>query len=418
MSGIRKLVLGPRAQSALIILTSILCVFVVGRYTEWVPGLNRVPFAKALLPAGAFLVLTRPDLRRRLGALESPQAKALGALLVVIMLSIPTSYWPGQSMGGLADFLLAAVPVVLLFAVAGSSLSELTWILRSYVVALITLAVALKTGFAQPDPDGRVYISTTYDANDLALVAIVGLALSFALLREKSRVSKALGAMGVAGALVTVATSGSRGGFLGLAAVIVVGLFGFRRALPRWGKVLLIPALCVGGVLAPSSFWGRISTLTHLNDDYNVNGEVGRVAVWKRGLSYWADQPLTGIGFQAYTTAEGRWAETHRSEGDRGFKYSVAHNSFVEVLAELGTLGFIAWLGMFVPTFTAARKARRLVSLGRAPPALLAMGHTLSLAIVGFFVAGFFVSAAYGIVATVLAGFGMAYSGIVRQAAR
>jgi hypothetical protein len=33
-------------------------------------------------------------------------------------------------------------------------------------------------------------------------------------------------------------------------------------------------------------------------------------------------------------------------------------------------------------------------------------------------VAGFFLSAAYGIVATTLAGFGMAYWGIVRQAGR
>lgn len=242
MARLRAVVAAPRVQSALLILTSVFCAFMIGRYTEWAPGMSHISFAKVLLPICGVLVLGRTDLRRRMVALRSPQAKALAAFIGVIVLSIPTSYWPGESLAGLIDFLMTAVPAVLLFAVAGSSLNELVWLVQSFVAALITLAVALKGGFATVDFDGRISISTTYDANDLALVAVVGLPLAFALLREKSRLSKAIGGAGVAASILTVVISGSRGGFLALAAVILLGLFRYRYVIPNGGNCFSCPA--------------------------------------------------------------------------------------------------------------------------------------------------------------------------------
>jgi O-antigen ligase len=405
-------------RSLLLIIVSVLCAFDIGRFSEWVPGISSLPFAKLLLPLGVLALLTRKDVRRRLKALRAPQGKAFGAFLIVIILSIPTSLWMGGSFAAFIDYSKTAVPPIILFAAAAESLEELSWLLCAYVVAMICLGVALKTGFGSVDSDGRVSISTTYDANDLAMIAVIGFTMASALIRDKRKWLRLLGVVGVVMALVIIVVSTSRGGFIGLGVVVALGLLVYRNSLPRWGKWVLIPGLAIGGMFAPASFWERMQSLGHLHDDYNSSSETGRIAIWTRGLSYFAQRPITGVGFAAYPVAEGDWALANRSGGDQGFKFSVSHNSIVQVAAELGLLGLISWFGMFIPTFTAAATARRLVARGRAPPALRTMGDTLVLSLVGFFVAGFFLSAAYGIAATTLAAFGMAYWGIVRRAAR
>jgi putative inorganic carbon (hco3(-)) transporter len=406
-----------RARSALLIIVAILCAFDVGRFSEWVPGLGSLPFAKLLLPLGAAALFTRRDVRRRLRVLSTPQGKAFGCFLAVIILSIPTSLWPGGSFGALSDYFRTAVPPLILIAATGESLEELSWVMRAYVFAMCCIGVALKAGFAQVDSDGRVSLSTTYDANDLALIAVVGFPMAASLIREKTLGLRLFGVFGVAMALLIVVVSTSRGGLIGMGVVIAFGLVIYRNSLPGWAKFALIPALIVGGALAPASFWERMSSLGHLNDDYNTSSETGRMAIWTRGMGYYAEHPITGVGFEAYPVAEGDWAAKYRTGGDTGFKFSVSHNSVVQVLAELGTLGFISWLAMFAPTFGAGAKARKLVRRKRAPPALSTTGDTLILSIIGFFVSGFFLSAAYGIAATTLVAFGMAYWGIVKRAA-
>ena len=104
------------------------------------------------------------------------------------------------------------------------------------------------------------------------------------------------------------------------------------------------------------------------------------------------DHPFLGVGAQAFGIAEGTLApEAARlEEYGKGFKWSTAHNAFVEVGAEIGVFGLLLFVGLFVGAF------RILARVRRGPlreGALLARALTASL--VGFAVTAFFLSQAY-----------------------
>ena len=147
------------------------------------------------------------------------------------------------------------------------------------------------------DASGRLGSLEYYDANDLAMLLVGTVPLILYFLRrgapKRMRVA-ALVAMGTY--LITIERTGSRGGFLGLIAVALFLLLTFR-ALParvRLGSV--VGAALILGVVASDRYWNMMQTLLHIREDYNWSGHAdeGRMEVWKRGLGYMWQRPLTG----------------------------------------------------------------------------------------------------------------------------
>ncbi len=405
-----------RGRPVLLYVAALFCWLNVARPQEWMPGLGSAPVAKVFGSVGLLLVLSRRDVGARLRVWRTPQGTAFFAFLVAAVLSVPTSYWPGGSVTELMQYVIPTVPFLVVVSAAASDAAELTWIVRSVVFGTITLGIAVVL-FGSGGGEGRLSVSTTYDANDLALVAVATMPLAGWMLRDRRWLWRGVGAIGIGVVLLIVVKSASRGGVIGLAAVLLAGLTLYRRALPMWGKVALIVGVAAVPLVAPATFLKRTATLTQIDSDYNMTSETGRLELWKRGLGYYASRPITGVGFGEYGAAEGVWASTHRTAGETGFKWSVAHNTLLQVAVELGTIGLVAFFYMFFPTVRSAAQAARLVRAGRAPPDLAALGHALTLSIVGFVVAGFFLAAAYGVVAVTLLALGMAYTSSVRQLA-
>jgi O-antigen ligase len=104
-----------------------------------------------------------------------------------------------------------------------------------------------------------------------------------------------------------------------------------------------------------------------------------------------------GVGVGAYPVAEGtsELAQELAASG-RGFKWSVAHNSFLETGAELGVPGLLVFVAILGVT---GLSLARLSPRGRWAPWIsrreMALAQMLIGALVGFAVAGFFVSAEY-----------------------
>lgn len=111
------------------------------------------------------------------------------------------------------------------------------------------------------------------------------------------------------------------------------------------GRRVLFTGLLVGAVIislysAPADLQRKMERKIH--DDHTVDF---RYVVLKRGLLMFSQQPLKGVGFNRfsdalpnYTSADVNWSRN---------KYP-AHNTPLTVLAELGILGFIPFLGIFV----------------------------------------------------------------------
>src|SRR5882672_15547 len=396
----------------LLVIACALVALNFGRLNELLPAFQ-APFFRILSPLGLLVMLAETNVARRLRVIRTPQGRAVGTFALAMVLSVPFSLWPGGSFGEAFHYIAAAVPVIVLTAAAIQSERDFAWVMRSLVAAVILLAVGLAAGAEQA---GRATTTTTYDPNDLALVAVVSLPPAIWVQRVKPLRWRVLGMMGIVAALVIVTRSASRGGVLGLAAVILALLFLSRDVIPRRWRLPVLTVATLVLATAPAVFWDRLRTFENVSQDYNLTAETGRVAIWKRGVGYFLERPFTGVGMGQYGLAEGVSGQRIVRPGV-GFKWSAAHNMYIQAAAELGILGLIAFLGLSWPTVRAVRRAGRAARTGAIDPALLALGQTLVASIVGFMVTGFFLSAAYGPVTMTLAALGMAYHNLLRRSA-
>jgi O-antigen ligase len=127
-------------------------------------------------------------------------------------------------------------------------------------------------------------------------------------------------------------------------------------------------AMLAGGILtwsmASPTFRQRMISLGNLESDYNTYDELGRKEVWKRGRMYWRQNPIKGVGAGNFGTAEGLY---FASLGQKT-KWSQAHNSYIQALAELGTIGGVLFVWMLVSAAFTAFPLWLGKKNGRAPP--------------------------------------------------
>jgi O-antigen ligase len=153
----------------------------------------------------------------------------------------------------------------------------------------------------------------------------------------------------------TVMRTGSRGGGLALIALVPVLLWGlpWRRSLQF--LLLGIPLAFGAWFTAPVSFRERMVSLFAGEEDYNQTDENGRIAIWKRGISYGVEHPVLGVGPGGFITQDGIGKAERGLQG----KWSAAHNTYVQVFAEMGFPGLLLFLGLVASVWRVAWRAHR-----------------------------------------------------------
>jgi len=371
----------------------------VWRVQDAFPLLSKIQLP--LLAAGVALLLYAGERNpwRQPRELRFPLIALVGALLAIMCLGVPTSLVRGVSAMFIIKGFMPNVVLMCLVAASVRSERDIEWYAKANVYGALMYATVVNL-FFHVGQDGRLGDLVYYDANDFALIMVCSLPFAVYFLRSPDRRKwRPLGMIALAMFMIGIVKSGSRGGFLALIAVLMYIVLRYR-ALPRRVRATATAAgviLLVG--LGSTKYWTMMSSILHPESDYNWSGESGRREVWKRGIGYMMHNPLLGVGVRNFPNAEGRLAEEAalaRSQG-RGFKWSVAHNSFIETGAELGVLGLCVFIAMFGITM---RDMNRLSSLRRYHPPWLGsritpLAQMVLGAFVGFVIAGFFVSAEY-----------------------
>jgi hypothetical protein len=377
--------------------TALLIVVTVGRAFDLLPFLYGVPLVKILtvLAFGALVLyppFDRPSLR------SSTIVRCVLALAVLSIASVPFSYWPGMSMATVLGSVAAFVALVVLVYKTSASMDTL----ESYLKALVWAGAALTVGGFLHAGTGRLAFGRSYDPNDLAYVLIGITPLTLALWRRASgSIAWLWAGIAAAGVWITLLTQ-SRGGLLGLLAagsyLAAVGAWRARfddrvhlgRVLVGW-VLLGVVAAGVWAVL-PGDARDRYATMLDPTSDYNYTAQrEGRVAVWKRGLDTLSHVPW-GVGIGAYPMAEMA----------RSGYWRTAHNSLVELGVELGVVGLVIYLAMLVRVW---RVLGRVLTFPRGggddgPDERWRLyAQHLRASVLGLFVAGFFLSQAYALVA-------------------
>jgi O-antigen ligase len=315
------------------------------------------------------------------------------------------------------------MPTMLLMIIVATSLRELSdmeWLAFTHMIGGMVYALYVFK-YCPVGTDGRLGDLVHYDANDFALIMVCTIPFAVYFLRPGVATWRRILALTALGIFVLmIIRSGSRGGFLGLIAVMAYTLLRYRAIPAR----LRLGAVAAGAIIfvafGSANYWAMMQTILHPNNDYNMTEETGRTAIWKRGLLYMEMRPITGVGVRAFSQAEGELSPTARTyaESGRGIKWSVAHNSFVEIGAELGVIALAAFLGLFFIMF---RTLSRVRAGPRGSPWVTpsdqAYAQMLTASFIGFMVCGFFVSAEYFAYLYVLFGLAVAQVAILRRRA-
>ncbi|MDH3455899.1 MAG: hypothetical protein OER90_03575, partial [Gemmatimonadota bacterium] len=230
-------------DKAVVLTASLLVAIDFGRVHQLFGPTSTLPVGKITLPLMVLLLLFCPDLGARLTRLtRTPQAWALLAFVGTICVSIPSSLLAGYSLRELIEFLQTSLILVLAVGLAVRNKNDLQTVVLGLAVSVALLGGATAKQAMLGGVGGRYGASNTYDPNDVAFACVVALPLALWLLASGRRwFHRLAGLAGVGGALLGVVFSGSRGGFLGLAAVLLTLLFmRGRRALPlKWRLAFL-----------------------------------------------------------------------------------------------------------------------------------------------------------------------------------
>jgi len=360
----------------------------VGRVQDVFPALAPLHLALASsILAIVCVALDQGALARINAALGVGTSWCVVGILIWAVLGVPTSLWPGGSVGILRTVLVKVVLMYFVLLGAVRHPRDVQRLAGAYVGSVMLYAVMVLVRF-HGDPDAiRIHGLYDYDSNDFATLIASAVPIALHLVVRKGwRIPRVIGIGGLLSLLMAFVWANSRGGFLALLAAALVILVGYRVVSAPVRIGVAVVAVLAFGLVAGPAFWARMNTLTNANQDYNMTSSEGRWQLWGRGVGYLEMRPVFGVGLGGFPSAEGMLSEgakEARAHG-HGEKWSEPHNSFVQVGAELGVPGLLLFLALL---WTAVRGLRGMQDAGLAV--------ALVGAVAAFAVGGFFLSLAY-----------------------
>jgi O-antigen ligase len=366
----------------------------VGRVHQLFPVLE--VFRPAILTgliAIAMYLADRHD-ERQSNLLWVRPSKYLIALLVWMILSVPGSLVRGTSFDLVFDDFIKTVLMYFVVCGAVRGPRDVKRLAAVYLMAAVLYAGVVVARFdVGSGADWRLGHLYYYDANDFATFAVTAMPFGLYFLHAGRRPrTRMLSAMGLAILTLAFVHSGSRGGFVALAAMIGFVVARYSAVPLRWrvGAAALVIGVLLG--TASDQYWTQMGTI--LSDaDYNRTNESGRLRIWSRGVGYMLQHPILGVGPNNFQAAEGMLSPlADRQQFGVGVRWNAPHNTYLQVGTELGLPGLIIFITLIASGFGALRQSARS---RHAPAGADQLAQTLSASLIAFVVGAFFLSLAY-----------------------
>ncbi|MBF5041214.1 MULTISPECIES: O-antigen ligase [Myxococcaceae] len=305
---------------------------------EWIPAL--APLRLALLTSGlaAGLVVMRRVGRAEPFFLDGVRGVSLMCFSVVVVASMSWSINPLESRAVAIEVLkLSAIYLAVVNVVTNEK--RLTVILGAFVLGSIITSIGVINWYLVGENlvEGfrARWVGIYADPNRTAMNVgiVVPLAVAFIARKGTGWLFRIACTAAAVLAVVAIVFTHSRGGFGGLATAMALWAIREKRRL----QAIVLGAVFALGlvVFAPESFWKRNETVTEFHQDASA---MGRVYAWQVASRISLDKPLLGVGAGGFRFA---WPLYAPPESHRAY---VAHDLFLEVLGELGWVGFFLFL--------------------------------------------------------------------------
>ncbi len=186
----------------------------------------------------------------------------------------------------------------------------------------------------------RRYAAAGFDPNDFGLIMALAIPMALYLSYRQRGGMRWLYVASALVLIVAVFLTASRTALVVTFATFLFAIGTWRRADPaqRWVTVGLVGVVALGLVqFAPAPQRDRLATIT---TELRKGTFHDRTRIWKTGLKVFKSHAVAGVGSGAYPKAVEPWLGRPAD-----FQY-VAHNTFLSVLVETGTIGFIIFAGL------------------------------------------------------------------------
>lgn len=182
--------------------------------------------------------------------------------------------------------------------------------------------------------------------------------------------------------VLTILFTQSRGGFLALAAVT---LYLVLRSKQRFVAVAVVALVAlVGSQFVPESFYERIGSIVNYQEDSSA---MGRLNAWQASVHMANDYPVFGVGLDNFMYLFRYYAPDPEQA-------RVAHNTYLQILAEAGYVGLLLYLGLLGTSFWTFESVRRRASRHDMDWAVSGSTYLMG-SLVAFVVGGVFLNRAH-----------------------
>lgn len=276
-------------------------------------------------------------LRGRAARLHGPVPIAVGALLVVLLVSL---FLHPDNTDGLevTTRYLAFLLLTLVIIDAVRSGVDVRLVGRAYVIGTTAASIAATVTFVVSDA-GRA-TGPLADPNDLAFFFATAIPIAVAL-RGDARLPN-LYDLSVLILLGGTAATLSRGGILAIMAAFGLAFLAGRVRL--WAVAGLMALGGVALAVLPMVLGTTLETSLRYKDNVASSNVDERLVRWEAAARMTADAPLVGLGpagfRESYPTYVDRLPENALEPLD------VSHNMYLEVSSELGLLGLAAFIAV------------------------------------------------------------------------
>jgi O-antigen ligase len=398
-------------------LTFGLCLFAVVSFMDLLPALggSLLSFSKIVgfLLAVSWLakVTSSQDVRNDFMAAHPIFTFVLAAFVGFAAFSLLWAEDPGVGRTPLLRYALNLILFLIVYTAVRTP-KQFMWVLGAYVGAA---AMSAAYAVLAPPPE-TVYRDVTRatgtfgDPNELAAVLVPGLILAGALAITLRRTPLLRIAAAGAGTLCAAAIflTLSRGGLIALAFALLVSLF----VAGRWRVQALVVTLLVA--LTGFLYFGYVASQESVDRVTQLEGGTGRTDLWNIGWRMVEDKPVAGVGVGNFQTASIHYLLAPGAiERDEFIvdQPKAAHNTYLQVQAELGAIGFALFAAIiFFALLCMLRAARIFERQGERTMELVA--RALFIAVAGLLAADFFISEQYSKQLWLLLGLGPGLLGV------
>jgi putative inorganic carbon (HCO3(-)) transporter len=371
-----------------------IAAFVLLTFPEHLPG-SLGAGATLAKPVGALLVvawagaaLTRRGTLPLLPRAQPLLFSVIVGLLVFGGVSVLWATAPSQTQYALGRLLQVAALFLVAFTAASDRAGFRTLIYGYLVASVATSVYSIASGHYLSS--GR--LATLFDPNYFAAELIPAILIAcFLLVTVDSPGARWLFAIVAAVDLAAFALTQSRGGIVGMLVALIAAVVLAGRARPRiLALVLVLTAVGLGYYLGykPAHVFG-----SGARGGLSATSS-GRLDLWRVALRVAEGHPVGGVGLGNYQTVEPAYATQALNLQFVSFIVTdrlVAHNTYLQMAAELGLVGLFLFLMILLLPLRLA--ARTLEALERKRHPLEFHVRGLLAGVVGMLVAYFFISA-------------------------